>query len=329
MGGTQFIGRHVVDALLERGDEVSLFHRGITNPGLFGALEHLKGDRNVDLTALHGREWDATVDVSAYVPRQVRTLAEALGGRGGRYVHISSTAVYSRSSATDMSEDGPHVELVDPDDEMITSQTYGGLKYLCEVATHEGFGPGGPSWSGVEPSIVRPTYVAGPYDHTGRFTWWVRRIGTGGEVLAPGPRTNPFQVIDVRDVAAFITRLAHGDAQGTFHLAGPPPPFDFADFLDEVVREVAPAGTTLHWIAGDALVRAGLSNVELPLWEGVGDASLNSLDPSRALAAGLTMRPLHDTIHDVAAYERDVRSPLRGMIGLSVTREAALLRELG
>lgn len=329
MGGTQFIGRHVVDALLGRGDDVSLFHRGITNPGLFGALEHLTGDRNTDLSALSGREWDATIDISAYVPRQVRMLAEALGGRGGRYVHISSTAIYARQSAIGLDEDGPHVQLEDPDTEVVTGDTYGGLKYLCEVATHEAFGPGGASWSGVEPSIVRPTYVAGPYDHTGRFTWWVARIARGGDVLAPGPRTNPFQVIDVRDVAAFIARLAHGEAQGTFHLAGPPPPFSFGDFLDEVVREVEPAGTTLHWIAADELVRAGLSNVEFPLWEGTGDASLNALDPRRALAAGLTMRPLRETIRDVAAHEQEVRSPLRGVIGLDAAREAALLGELG
>ena len=329
LGGTQFIGRHVVDALVAQGDDVTLFNRGKTNPGLFAECEHLVGDRNGDLSSLAGREWDATIDPSAYVPRQVSSLAQALGGRGGRYVHISSSAVYARISAVGTTEDSPHVLLEDPTTETVTGDTYGGLKYLCEVATHEGFGPGGLGWSGALPSIVRPTYVAGPYDHTGRFTWWVLRIARGGEVLVPGPASNPFQVIDVRDTAQFVARLAHGEAQGTFHLAGPPPPFNFGEFLDSVAREVAPTRTELHWVDGAALARAGLSNVELPLWEGVGASSLNALDPSRALAAGLVMRPLSETIRDVYAHETANPSPLRGMIGLSASRERELLSALG
>ena len=191
IGGTQFVGRHAVESLLAAGDEVTLFHRGRTNPGLFPDAEHRMGDRDRDLSALDEGEWDATVDPSAYVPRQVRTLAAALGGRGGRYVHVSSISAYAGADRPWLTEDVPLATLDDPTIETVTGETYGPLKAACELAAHQYFGE--------DLSIVRPTYVAGPYDHTGRFTWWVERIARGGRVLAPGPADNPFQVIDARD----------------------------------------------------------------------------------------------------------------------------------
>ena len=143
IGGTQFIGRHIVDAMVAQGDEVTLFHRGRTNPELFDHLEHRLGDRNGDLSALAQGRWDATVDPSAYVPRQVRTLAGALGDRGGRYVHISSASVYGHLDASGSNEDAAHVVLEDPTTEVVNGETYGGPKSLCEAATNESFGPGG------------------------------------------------------------------------------------------------------------------------------------------------------------------------------------------
>ncbi len=186
IGGTRFVGRHIVSSLLADGDEVTLFHRGQTNPDLFGWAEHRLGDRDVDLALLGHGTWDVTIDTSAYVPRRVRALAEALRGRGGRYVNISSVSAYATPQGPGLTEDAPLAVLDDPTSEVVDGHTYGGLKALCEKEALQSFGP-----TGADVSIVRPTYVVGPYDYTGRFTWWVERIARGGRVLAPAPGTTP------------------------------------------------------------------------------------------------------------------------------------------
>jgi 2'-hydroxyisoflavone reductase len=321
IGGTQFVGRHIVSSLLADGDDVTLFHRGETNPELFAWAEHRLGDRDLDLSALGTGAWDATVDTSAYVPRQVRSLAQALGGRGGRYVHISSVSAYATPQSPGLTEDAPLAVLDDPTTETVNGHTYGGLKALCEQAALQSFGFGG-----AEVSIVRPTYVAGPYDYTGRFTWWVERVARGGRVLAPGPRDNPFQVIDARDLADFVVLLAHGQASGTFHAVSPAPPFSFEDFLATVVGTVGPAGTELVWVDAQALTSAGVAAHELPLWAGLAPGrDLSAADPSRALGAGLQPRPLERTVLDIHQHELAEPTPVRGPIGLDPGREEELL----
>jgi 2'-hydroxyisoflavone reductase len=330
IGGTQFVGRAIVEELLASGDEVTLFHRGRTNPDLFPGAERLLGDRNVDLSALAERTWDATVDPSAYFPRQVRELADALAGRGGRYVHISSVSAYDTMATPGLNEDAPLATLDDPRTEVVDDRTYGGLKALCEIATIEAFGPRGPGWSGEDPSIVRPTYVAGPHDHTGRFTWWVERIARGGRVLAPGPRDNPFQSIDVRDLAHFVGLLAHGTSEGVFHASAPLPPFSFEDFLREAVKQVGPQDCELIWIEAEPLLNAGVEISTWPLWEALDDARLVlTIDSSRAIEAGLTLRPLGETIRDVHVHEELKPSKRLEEKGISAAKEAELLDRLG
>jgi 2'-hydroxyisoflavone reductase len=329
IGGTQFVGRAVVEQLLANGDEVTLFHRGRTNPELFAVAHHIFGDRNEDLSGLTDGQWDATIDSSAYFPRQVHSLAAALGDRGGRYVHVSSVSAYDLLPAAGANEDSPLATLDDPNVEEVIDETYGGLKALCERATHDAFGPGGVAWSGFEPSIVRPTYVAGPHDHTGRFTWWVKRIARGGKVLAPGPRDNPFQSIDVRDVANFVGRLAQGTSSGVFHLSGPVPPYSFEDFLTMVVAEVGPPECELMWIDAQELLENGLSPGELPLWEALGeDRHVLELDSSRAIEAGLQLRPLSETIRDVYAQELAEPTLVTRDVGIGAARERELLELL-
>jgi 2'-hydroxyisoflavone reductase len=329
IGGTQFVGRHIVGAALAAGDEVTLFHRGQTNPGLFAEVEHRLGDRDGDLSALASGEWNATIDCCAYVPRQVHSLASALGGRGGRYVHISSVSAYAEATSyPGMTEDAPLATLDDPATEEVTELTYGGLKALCELAAHEAFGAEGgvADAPGVPVSIIRPTYVAGPFDHTGRFTWWVERIAKGGRVLAPGPEDNPFQVIDARDLAAFTMLLAHGDAAGTFHAVSPAPPFSFRDFLTTVVSEVGPPGTELVWVDAAVLADAGVTPADLPLWEATGPGrNLSAAAPDRAVAAGLRARPLAQTVAEVHQHGlTHPASPTRAT-GLDPARERELL----
>jgi 2'-hydroxyisoflavone reductase len=321
IGGTQFVGRHIVSALFADGDEVTLFHRGHTIPELFAGAEHRLGDRDVDLSALATGAWDATIDTSAYVPRQVYSLAEALGGRGGRYVHISSVSAYAPPPGPGFTEDAPLAVLDDPTTEVVDGETYGGLKALCELASHRSFGE-----SGAPVSIVRPTYVVGPYDYTGRFTWWAQRVARGGRVLAPGPRDNPFQVIDARDLAEFVVLLAHGQATGTFHAVSPAPPFTFEDFLKTVLDEVGAAGTELVWMDAETLTGAGVTASELPLWAAqVPGRDVGAANPGRALAAGLQPRPLARSVRDIYEHELAEPTAVRGPVGLEPEREQELL----
>ena len=180
LGGTKFLGRAAVEEALARGHEVTLFNRGETNPELFPEAEKLRGDRTADLDALRGREWDAVLDPSGYIPAVVRASAEALAGQAGHYVFISSVSVYA-GFARPNDEDAPLAELGDLPDDRLTEDfsNYGALKVLCERAVAEST-PG-------RHTLVRPGLIVGPHDPTGRFTYWPHRIARGGEVLVPGP----------------------------------------------------------------------------------------------------------------------------------------------
>ncbi|GGS72073.1 reductase [Planobispora rosea] len=299
IGGTRFVGRHITEAALAAGHDVSLLHRGRTGPDLFPEAEHILADRDTGLSALDGREWDVTIDVSAYLPSQVEALAGAVST--GQYVFVSTTAVYATPEAPGFTEDSPLAELADPGGPVpgaVTPETYGPLKVLCERAATARFGAG--------TLIVRPTYVIGPYDYTGRFTYWVNRIARGGEVLAPGAPDDPIQVIDGRDMASWIIAMVEKGNGGTFHAVSPPPPFTFGDMLEAITAEVAPPGTTLTWVDADFLLARGENGRSLPLW-GEGDAwtAANTADPSAAHAAGLTPRPLAQSIREIRASEAD------------------------
>jgi 2'-hydroxyisoflavone reductase len=318
IGGTAFVGRHITQAALDAGHEVTLFNRGQTGPALFPQAAHLTGDRNGDLSALADGSWDATVDVCAYVPRQVRSLAEALDGRGGQHLFISTVSVYQSPAPPAFTEDALLAGLADPLTEEVTNETYGGLKVLCEHAVTEFYGNDGST-------IVRPTYVVGPYDRTYRFPWWVERIARGGEVLAPGDPADPMQIIDGRDMATWSVRLLESSVIGTFHAASPAPPYGFGQLLETVAAEVAPPGTRLTWVDSGFLRAEGEDGASLPLWsEGDDeDATILTASPAAAFATGLAPRPLRETVADVAAEVRD--GGARPGIGLTAEREAELL----
>jgi 2'-hydroxyisoflavone reductase len=322
IGGTQFIGRHFVQAALDDGHEVTIFHRGRTGAGLFPRAAHLTGDRDRDLAALAAGDWDATVDFCAYRPRQVRALAAALGGRGGRHLLVSSVSVYAPGAAPGFGEDAPLIELADPEVEEVTEATYGGLKVACERAALDAYGAAGTT-------IVRPTYVIGPYDHSYRLTWWVERLARGGHVLAPGGPADPIQVIDVRDLATWMVALLGESAPGVFHAASPEPPFGFGALLDVIATAVAPAGTRLTWVDGAFLRGAGLDAAALPLAPGLDleDASINAASAAAARAAGLAPRPLRESVAAIHAHEARSPTTVPDGIGISAAREAALLAD--
>ena len=318
IGGTRFVGRHVVEAALAAGHDVTLFHRGQTGAHLFPDVEHRIGDRNSDLSALAEGRWDATVDTCAYFPRQVHVIADALGERAGHYQQVSSVSAYASPASRGYREDAPLANLDDPNVEEVTDETYGGLKVLCERVAVERFGPGS--------IIVRPTYVVGPDDYSWRFPWWVARIARGGEVLAPGPADAPSQVIDARDMGAWMVGLLERDESGAFHAVGPSSTFTWGEQLETIASSVAPEGTTLRWVDSDFLLEAKLDDSALPLWPGADpDMLMMTADPAAALATGLTIRPLAETVRDTLAWTRTVEQPEKS--GISAADETALLEK--
>ncbi len=316
VGGTKFVGRHVVAAAVAAGHEVTLLHRGVTGPGLFPTAVHLLADRDdpaalTDVVA--GGEWDATVDVSGYFPRQVHALADALDNRGGRYVYVSSSSVYDPVTPG-FAEDGRVFAEPDPEPTTVTDATYGGLKVGCERVARERFGEA--------VLVVRPTYVIGPWDHHGAFDYWVHRIARGGEVLAPGAPDAPMQVIDARDIAGFILTALDTSTVGPFHLVGASATYAFQDLLDDVAVGVGATGVTFTWVDTAYLRAAGESGATLPLWS-AGDPVedlASTADPAASLAAGLTVRPVAESARDVLAGGT---VPTRG---LTPEREVELLR---
>jgi 2'-hydroxyisoflavone reductase len=317
LGGTLFLGRHLAAAALERGHEVTLFNRGRTNPDLFPEAERLQGDRDGDLSALAGRGWDAVVDTSARVPRWVREFASIAGERVGHYTFVSSISVYADTSLPGTDESAPvHVCTDETAEEIPDAETYGGLKALCERVAAE-----------LMPEralSIRPGLIVGPHDDSGRFAYWVHRIAAGGEVLAPEPREQPVQLIDVRDVAGWILDLAERGETGVFNATGPDRPLTMERLLAEIVSSTK-SDARLVWVDERSLVDAGVEAwSDLPLWLAPNvdpaHAGFLSIDVSKALAAGLAFRPLSETVHDTLAHaERTAEA------GLDPERERELL----
>ncbi len=318
IGGTRFVGRAMVEAALGRGHQVTVLHRGRTAADQLVDAEHLLADRDQDLSVLAGREFDATVDVCAYLPRQVESLHRALGDRGGHHVYISTMSVYADMDQPGLDEDAPLVELDDPTVDTVTNETYGGLKVLCERAARAAYGED-------RLTIVRPTYVVGPHDYTFRFPWWVRRIAAGGEVLAPGPPASPMQVVDARDQGAWTVKLAEEGIAGVFNSIGTGLPFGFQDMLDATVAAVGPAGTTLTWVDGHWLSEQGVTGQHLPLWNEGEDEWTLAASNARAVATGLTPRPLDETAADTLTWIRSSDAEPPAGSGLTPDREAELL----
>ena len=296
LGGTKFLGRHVVEAALGRGDEVTMFNRGRLNPELFPEAERLRGDRDGGLDALRGGRWDAVVDTSGYVPRVVRASAELLAGSVGRYVFVSSISVYA-DFARPIDEGSPVAGLADEAVEEVTGETYGGLKALCERAVEEAL-PG-------RALHVRAGLIVGPYDPTGRFTYWPARVARGGEVLAPAPPERQVQFVDARDLAAWMLNMAEGGGAGVFNATGPDYTLTMGRFLDEC-EGVSRAGARFTWVDGEFLVERGVQGWSgLPLWippSAERFRHFTAVNCDRAVAAGLAFRPVAETVRDTLAW---------------------------
>ncbi len=227
-------------------------------------------------------------------------------------------SAYAVPDAAGFAEDSPLLPVPDPLPDQVTNETYGALKVACEQAARRLFG--------ATTTVVRPTYVVGPRDHTGRFDYWVRRIAEGGRVLAPGDPAAPIQVIDARDHADFVVRLLSGDGGETFHAVSPPPPFTFAEMLDAIVSAVGPLRTSLTWIDSEFLKAEGVDGDMLPLWASDPDEMLlDTASPAAAYAAGLRPRPLVDTILELHGHLSSLTEAVPHDEQLSREREAELL----
>ncbi len=312
-GGTQFVGRHLTDAALVRGHTVTLFNRGITNPDLFPEVEKIHANRDGGLRALHGRRWDAVMDVNGYLPRIVGETARALTEQVGLYLFISTLSVYADFSRPGMNEAAPLATLKDPTTETIDGETYGGLKVLCEQAVETHF----PNRS----IILRLGYVVGPHDPTDRWTSWMRRVARGGEMLAPGDPDAPIQFIDGRDVARFAVRLLENQAQGVFVTTGPAERLTWAEMLT-TARQVTGADTTFTWVSEPFLLEHKVED-ELPMWSSSAERGAGTFDNRQAKQAGLEFLPLTATTRDTLAWDAEEGRP---KAGLKPEREAELLR---
>jgi 2'-hydroxyisoflavone reductase len=325
LGGTRFVGRHIVEAARRDGHEVTVFNRGRT-PLPWDDVEHLPGDRETgDLAALHERGWDACIDVSGYLPQHVRASAALLSERVARYVFVSTESVYTLAGEPPLDESaalhdvpGQHLDAVAP-------ELYGPLKVACEREAERAC-PG-------RTLILRPGIVAGPHDPTNRFGWWVESVARGGEVLAPGMPGAPVQLIDARDLAEFAVALMAREATGIFNVCGAPATFGG---LLGACREGTGSDATLTWVSEQRLLAAGIEPFdELPLWvpDEPDSRAFYSFSNARARAAGLALRPLAETACDTWAWLRAVREgdlpePVAGGFvarGLAREREAALL----
>ena len=311
LGGTKFLGRHVVEAALERGHELTLFNRGQTRPELFPDVEKLQGDRDGNLEALEGRGFDAVIDTSGYVPRIVSETLDALGDVG-HYTFVSSISVYADLS-TPPTESSALLELKEPTEEW--QEAYGELKVLCEEVVRGRF-PGA--------FVPRPGLIVGPWDPTGRFTYWPSRFAAGGRVLAPLPADADAQVIDARDLAAWIVRAAEERLPGAYNAVGPVT--TRADVF-ETCRRVAGTDAELVWVEPDFLHEQGVGEwMELPLWlYEERYRGMLSVDASPALAAGLSIRALEETVRDTLDWAHGGEAPIEPPAGLDREKEQAVL----
>ena len=321
LGGTGFLGPHLVEIMQQRGHTPTLFNRGKTRPNLFPDVEKLRGDRDGDLTALRDRRWDAVIDTSGYVPRVVRASAELLAPNVRQYVFVSSISVYTATTTPGPDESHPVAVLADPRTEVVDETSYGALKALCEQAVEAAL-PG-------RTTNVRPGLIVGPGDPSDRFTYWPTRVAQGGEVLAPGAPTDPVQVIDVRDLAAFILTTLEKGHVGVFNASGPGDPLGIETLLT-TCKTVSGSDARFTWASAEFLAAQNISAwSDMPVWvppieDGVGMGSISS---ARAIAHGLTYRPLADTVRATldwwATLAPERRAKLRA--GITREREAAVL----
>ena len=326
LGGTRFIGLHMTRVALARGHTVTFFNRGKTNSEVFPEVERIKGDRNGAVDGLKDRDWDAVIDNSGYVPRQVRLTAELLGPRVRQYLFTSSISVYPDFSAP-RDERSPVGKLADETVEKVDGETYGPLKALCEQAAERAM-PG-------RTCVIRPGLIVGPDDNTDRFTYWPARAARGGEFIAPGRPKDPFQIIDARDLAAFVIDAVENTVTGTYNLVSDVNDFKFGELVADCISaankqakpEEKPRAT---WIDADFLEEQKVEPwSDMPVWlpaKGE-EAAFASTSNTAAKAKGLRISRLRKTVNDTLAWHlaRPEAERTQLKAGIAPEKEQAVL----
>jgi 2'-hydroxyisoflavone reductase len=311
LGGTSFVGRAIVEDALRTGADVTLFGRGKTGPELFPDLRRLIGDRDTgDYAALRTGSWDAVVDVSGYVPRHVGQAMDALAERTGRYLFISSHAVYRLDGiGPGSTEDTPRRPPV-RDTEELSDATYGPLKVACEDDVMARYG--------ARATIVRPGKVAGPHDPQRGLTYWARRAAEGGRVALPGDPRQPVQIVDSRDLARLVVQLISDGRPGAFHAVGPAIPVTLGELIETCARV---AGTNVEIVPVPPTTAPAFFPLIRTNWPS------QQRSPARARAAGMPAKPLDVTAADVLAWDRERGKPPLGH-GFTAEQEQAILAQV-
>jgi 2'-hydroxyisoflavone reductase len=331
LGGTGFLGPATIDAALARGHDITMFNRGKTRPQLYPQVKKLHGDRDPDkdegLKSLENGEWDVVIDNSGYYPRHVKASAELLSPRTNHYIYISSVSAYAEPNPINGDEDSPLATMEDPTVETMgeKGENFGPLKALCEQAAEAAM-PG-------RTTIIRPGYIVGPDDPTGRFTYWPIKFDKSGEILVPGNHDDPIQVIDVRDLGAWLVKLAENSTMGVFTATGPKTPL----MWDEVINACIKASTadpkpTAKWVDADTVHNA-LGFGAYPIWIApVGDYSgFHTWDNHKAVKAGLKFRPILNTVKDTLAWykgQEKIENGRTRLAGPTFESEAVLLEAM-
>ena len=296
LGGTEFLGRHTVEAALARGDEVTIFTRGRTNPELFPEAEHLVGDRDGGLDALSGAHVGRRRRHERLRAARAAHVGRAAAGRG-RPLRVRLEHLGLQRLQPPVDEDSAVAALDDPFSESVEAD-YGALKAACEHVVEEVYGERGAS--------VRAGLLVGPHDPTDRFTYWPRRLAEGGDVLAPGDPAAPVQLVDARDLGAWLVELAEHGPGGVFNATGPALPLTLGELLERAIAAVG-SDARLVWTDEQRILDADVQPwMELPLWVPGDDwAGFQRADIGRALAAGLRFRPVEETVRDTLAWSRE------------------------
>ncbi|MCP4703940.1 MAG: SDR family oxidoreductase [candidate division Zixibacteria bacterium] len=318
IGGTRFLGRYLVESVINRSHDVTLFNRGKSNPDLFPDINQILGDRDGELDKLGSQNWDAVIDTCGYYPRIVSSSAEYLTDKVKHYTFISSISVYADLSKPGVNEKSPVGTIEDETIEEITENSYGPLKALCEQAVEKSFPD--------STLVVRPGLIVGPNDMSDRFTYWIHRIAKGGKVLVPEPKDYNVQYIDVRDLADWIIEMVENGDTGTFNGIGPNKKLTMSDFLN-ICRAELNVETEFVWVNQKFLEENKVEGwSELPIWVPEKKyLGLMQTNCEKAFKNGLKFRPLEITIKDTLRYCKTRPNDYKWLAGIDSKREIELL----
>jgi len=318
LGGTIFLGKHIVNSALSRGHEVTLFNRGKHNPELYPELEKLTGDRSGDFESLKGKTFDAVIDTSGYFPRIVKMSGEFLKDKTSHYTFISSISVYKDFSDMSLNENSETGTIEDESIEEITGGSYGPLKVLCENAIEEIYK--------ASALNIRPGLIVGEDDPTDRFAYWIYRINKGGKILAPGEKKKKVQFIDVKDLSDWTIKMIEKKKNGVYNATGPDYNLTFEKLL-EVCKKVSGTNPEIEWVDEKFLTDEKIAPyTELPLWLPEDSEGGNNVNISKAIKDGLTFRSLEETLRDSLEYVTRSRGG-KLKFGLDENKEIELLKK--